>query len=66
MKHNQKVGKWGEDAVAVYLAERGYEILTRNARIDAITPQVLQESFKRFFPKDRSTVVTLVPAPSQQ
>jgi putative endonuclease len=32
MKHNQKVGKWGEDAVAVYLAERGYEILTRNAR----------------------------------
>jgi len=42
------------------------EILTRNARIDAITPQVLQESFKRFFPKDRSTVVTLVPAPSQQ
>ena len=32
MKHNQKVGKWGEDAVAVYLAERGYEIITRNAR----------------------------------
>jgi putative endonuclease len=32
MKHNQKVGKWGEDAVAVYLAQRGYEILTRNAR----------------------------------
>jgi putative endonuclease len=32
MKHNQKVGKWGEDAVAAYLAERGYEILTRNAR----------------------------------
>ena len=32
MKHNQKVGRWGEDAVAAYLAERGYEILTRNAR----------------------------------
>jgi putative endonuclease len=32
MKHNQTIGKWGEDAVAVYLAERGYEILARNAR----------------------------------
>src|SRR5262249_51666241 len=38
------------------------EILTRNARIDAITPPVLQDAFKRFFPMDRSTVVTLVPA----
>jgi putative endonuclease len=32
MKHNQKIGKWGEDAVATYLAERGYEIIARNAR----------------------------------
>ena len=32
MKHNQKIGKWGEEAVAVYLMERGYEIITRNAR----------------------------------
>ena len=32
MKHNQRIGKWGEDAVAAYLAERGYEIITRNAR----------------------------------
>jgi putative endonuclease len=32
MKHNQKIGKWGEDAVAAYLKERGYEILARNAR----------------------------------
>jgi putative endonuclease len=44
MKHNQRVGKWGEDAVAAYLAERGYEILTRNARtpygeIDIIAKQ---------------------------
>jgi zinc protease len=38
------------------------EILTRNQRIDAITPQVLQDVFKRYFPADRSTVVTLVPA----
>lgn len=32
MKHNQRVGNWGEDAVAAYLAVRGYEIVTRNAR----------------------------------
>ena len=44
MKHNQRIGKWGEDAVATYLAERGYEIITRNARtpygeIDLIAKQ---------------------------
>jgi putative endonuclease len=32
MKHNQKIGRWGEEAVAIYLKERGYEILARNAR----------------------------------
>ena len=32
MKHNQRIGKWGEDAVAAYLAERGYEIIARNVR----------------------------------
>ena len=32
MKHNQRIGKWGEDAVAAYIAERGYEIIVRNAR----------------------------------
>jgi zinc protease len=40
------------------------EILTRPARIDAITPQVLQEVFKQYFPANRSTVVTLMPTPS--
>ena len=39
------------------------EILTRNKRIDLVTPQVLQDVFKKYFPADRSTVVTLVPAP---
>ena len=44
MKHNQKIGKWGEDAVVAYLTERGYEILARNARtpygeIDIIAKQ---------------------------
>ncbi len=32
MKHNQRIGKWGEDAAAAYLAEQGYEIVARNAR----------------------------------
>jgi len=39
------------------------EILTRGTRIDAVTPQALQDVFKKYFPADRSTVVTLVPAP---
>jgi len=41
-----------------------HEILTRQQRIDAITPQSLQAMFKKYFPADRSTIVTLVPAPS--
>ena len=32
MKHNQQVGKWGEDAAAEYLIQHGLEILARNAR----------------------------------
>jgi putative endonuclease len=44
MKHNQRIGKWGEEAVAAYLTERGYEILARNTRtpygeIDIVTRQ---------------------------
>ena len=40
------------------------EILTRGSRIDAVTRQGLQDVFKRYFPADRSTIVTLVPAPA--
>ena len=40
------------------------EILTRTQRIDAITPQILQDVFKLYFPANRSTTVTLVPAPT--
>jgi zinc protease len=36
-------------------------ILQRPSRIDAITPALLQESFKKYFPLDRYTVVTLSP-----
>ena len=38
------------------------EILTRPKRIDAVTPQVLQDTFKKYFPAERMTIVTLVPA----
>jgi len=44
MKHNQRIGKWGEDTAAEYLTQRGYEIVARNVRtpygeIDIITRQ---------------------------
>jgi putative endonuclease len=32
MKHNQKIGKWGEQAAADYLLAKGYRILDKNAR----------------------------------
>jgi len=36
-------------------------ILSRLQRIDAVTPALLHETFKKYFPMDRYTVVTLVP-----
>jgi zinc protease len=36
-------------------------ILSRPARIEALTPGVLRETYMRYFPSDRHTVVTLVP-----
>jgi zinc protease len=36
-------------------------ILRRLERIDAVTPAGLHETFKKYFPKERHTVVTLVP-----
>lgn len=38
------------------------EILTRAARIDAITPEILRDTIRRYLPLDRYTVVTLMPA----
>jgi zinc protease len=38
------------------------EIVTRATRIDGVTPQALQDVFKKYFPENRSTIVTLVPA----
>ena len=37
------------------------DIVTRGQRIDSITPQILQDVFKKDFPFDRYTVVTLMP-----
>jgi len=44
MKHNQRIGKWGEDTATKYLTQRGYEIVARNVRtpygeIDIIAKQ---------------------------
>ena len=36
-------------------------VLSRLERIEAITPAILQETFKRYFPPDRYTIVTLAP-----
>lgn len=69
MKHNQRIGKWGEDAVAVYLAKHGYEVVARNARtpygeIDIIARQAETTIFvevktltssKNFFPEQNVT-----------
>ena len=32
MRHNQRIGKWGEELAAEYLIKKGYEIVARNAR----------------------------------
>jgi putative endonuclease len=44
MKHNQRIGKWGEETAAEYLTQKGYEVVARNIRtpygeIDIIAKQ---------------------------
>lgn len=70
MKHNQKVGQWGEETAATYLRERGCEIIARNARtpygeIDIIARQgdttIFVEvktltSSRNFFPEQNVTL----------
>jgi zinc protease len=36
-------------------------IITRAQRIESVTPAVLQETFRKYFPLDRYTIVTLLP-----
>lgn len=68
-KHNQQVGKWGEDTAQHWLSEHGYEILGRNIRtpygeIDIVAKQnditIFVEvktltSSKNFFPEQQIT-----------
>jgi zinc protease len=42
------------------------DIVTRNQRIDAVTPAAVQEVLKKYLPLDRYAVVTLVPEPAAQ
>jgi predicted Zn-dependent peptidase len=37
-------------------------IAHRAERIAAVTPALVQEAFKKYFPADRMTIVTLAPA----
>ena len=44
MKHNQRIGKWGEETATEYLTQKGCEIVARNVRtpygeIDIIVKQ---------------------------
>ena len=69
MKHNQTVGRWGEETAVKFLSQHGYEILDRNTRtpygeIDIIAKQgevtVFVEvktlsSSKNFFPEQNVT-----------
>ena len=40
-------------------------ITRRQERIEKLTPEVLHETFKKYFPMDRHTVVTLKPETAQ-
>jgi zinc protease len=49
----QAVNMWGQDPAI---------IAKRVERINALTPASIQDAFRKYFPTERSTVVTLVPA----
>lgn len=42
------------------------DIVTRTQRIDAITPAIVKDTFRKYFPMDRYTVVTLRPETAPQ
>ena len=68
-KHNQRVGAWGEETAAVWLASRGYEVRRRNIRTpygeidivaqkDGVTFYIEVKTLtspKTFFPEDQIT-----------
>jgi zinc protease len=60
MKQN---GWWLGALQSKHLMERDpLLILTVQSRIDRVTPDAIREMFRKYFPMDRYTVVTLVPA----
>jgi zinc protease len=63
----QQNNYWLGRLQAVRMFERNpAEILSRPDRIAAVTPQTLQEVFRKYFPFDRYTVATLTPAAAAQ
>jgi zinc protease len=55
-------GYWLRRLASVQLlGQNPGDILRRAERIDAVTPDGLKEAFRRYFPMDRFTTVTLVP-----
>jgi len=55
-------GYWLRRLAAVHLlGQNPVDIVKRPERIDAVTPDVLKEGFRRYFPMQRYTEVTLVP-----
>ena len=55
-------GYWLRRLQTVFLyATDPVDIVRRTQRIDAVTPRLLQETFRQYFPFDRYTIVTLVP-----
>jgi len=55
-------GYWLARLAAVHrMGQNPVEIPRRTDRIDAVTPEILREAFRRYFPMERYTVVTLVP-----
>ena len=53
---------WMQRMRTVHMLSRDpSEILTRNERIDSLTPAIIQETFRKYFPLDRYTVITLNP-----
>jgi zinc protease len=52
-------------ATVQMLGQNPAEIPRRAERIDAVTPEALKDAFRRYFPMERYTALTLVPAPTQ-
>jgi zinc protease len=58
-------GYWlGRLEAVQMLGQKPEDIPRRTQRIEAVTPQTLREVFRRYFPMERYTVVTLVPQSS--